>query len=196
MASLDSAFGSAAAWAAAGVGAYLVLGLVAAFTAQQARRPRPWADRLLLLYPRLLRTMLRTLAAGTLGIAAAGIPSPALAASPGDAGHPRPPLVAPERPAAEPFDWPSPDATPPPSTLRRPPSAPYVTVRHGDCLWSLAARSLGRGATPAAVAAAWPRWWAANRSVVGTDPDALRPGERLRVPSAPEAASATERSAS
>ena len=33
-------------------------------------------------------------------------------------------------------------------------------------------------------AAEWPRWWAANRDVVGDDPDLLRPGQRLVAPPA------------
>lgn len=57
-----------------------------------------------------------------------------------------------------------------------------VAVRPGDSLWTLAARHLGPGATAAQVAEAWPRWWAANRDVVGDDPDLLRPGQLLRPP--------------
>jgi nucleoid-associated protein YgaU len=57
-----------------------------------------------------------------------------------------------------------------------------VAVRPGDSLWTLAARHLGPGATAAQVADAWPRWWAANRDVVGDDPDLLRPGQLLRPP--------------
>jgi hypothetical protein len=59
---------------------------------------------------------------------------------------------------------------------------PVVTVRPGDSLWSLAAADLGRDATPAQIAAAWPRWYAANRGVIGNDPTLIRPGQRLRPP--------------
>jgi nucleoid-associated protein YgaU len=57
-----------------------------------------------------------------------------------------------------------------------------VVVHRGDSLWSIAARRLGPGASDAEVAAAWPRWYAANRAVIGPDPDLVLPGQRLRVP--------------
>ena len=57
-----------------------------------------------------------------------------------------------------------------------------VTVRRGDSLWALAARHLGAGASDAQVAREWPRWYAANRSVIGDDPDLLVPGRQLRPP--------------
>ncbi|GAA2489576.1 hypothetical protein GCM10009858_29590 [Terrabacter carboxydivorans] len=59
-----------------------------------------------------------------------------------------------------------------------------VTVRRGDSLWSVAARYLGSSATDAEVAREWPRWYAANRDVVGDDPDLLTPGQLLRPPDA------------
>ena len=55
-------------------------------------------------------------------------------------------------------------------------------MHRGDTLWSIAARRLGEGATDAEVAAAWPRWYAANRDVVGPDPDLLLPGQVLHAP--------------
>lgn len=57
-----------------------------------------------------------------------------------------------------------------------------VTVRRGDSLWSVAARHLGSSATDAEVAREWPRWYAANRAVVGADPDLIVPGEVLVAP--------------
>jgi len=57
-----------------------------------------------------------------------------------------------------------------------------VVVMAGDTLWAIAARHLGAGADDAEVAAAWPRWWEANRHTVGNDPDLLLPGQRLVVP--------------
>ena len=64
------------------------------------------------------------------------------------------------------------------------PSTAVVIVQPGDCLWRLAGRALGAAATPARTAAAWPTWWAANRSVIGDDPDLLMPGTRLVPPRA------------
>lgn len=59
-----------------------------------------------------------------------------------------------------------------------------VVVKAGDSLWGLAARELGPGATAAAVAARWPEWYAANRQVIGPDPDLIRPGQVLHIPAA------------
>jgi nucleoid-associated protein YgaU len=57
-----------------------------------------------------------------------------------------------------------------------------VTVRPGDSLWSIAAGELGPGARAGDIAVAWPRWWAANRALVGADPNLIHPGQRLRAP--------------
>lgn len=57
-----------------------------------------------------------------------------------------------------------------------------VVVRRGDTLWGIAARHLGPEASAAEVAEEWPRWYAANRAVIGDDPDLLAPGDRLRPP--------------
>lgn len=70
-------------------------------------------------------------------------------------------------------DWP---------TNRDPAHVRAVTVRPGDCLWDIAAHRLTHP-TSAHVAAAWPRWWLANRVLIGADPDLVRPGQRLRPPS-------------
>lgn len=65
-------------------------------------------------------------------------------------------------------------------------SRPVVVVAPGDTLWHLAAHSLRAAGDPApsaaAIAAAWPSWWAANRDAVGEDPDLLRPGTLLQAP--------------
>lgn len=80
------------------------------------------------------------------------------------------------------FDWPLPQSQPP----NRPrPSTAVAIVRPGDTLWAIARRHLPAGAGDAAIAAAWPRWYAANRSVIGPDPDLLLPGQRLVPPSNP-----------
>ena len=60
-----------------------------------------------------------------------------------------------------------------------------VVVARGDCLWDIAARALGPRAGNADIAAEWPRWYEANRGVVGADPDLIQPGMVLRPPALP-----------
>ncbi|MEU0095759.1 hypothetical protein [Kribbella sp. NPDC006257] len=55
-------------------------------------------------------------------------------------------------------------------------------VRHGDTLWGLAAAELGPDATDFAIAARWPHWYAANRTLIGPNPDLLHPGQVLHIP--------------
>lgn len=55
-------------------------------------------------------------------------------------------------------------------------------MQPGDSLWSITADHLPRGVDPARVARAWPRWFAANRAVIGDDPGLIRPGQLLHVP--------------
>ena len=110
-------------------------------------------------------------------------------------------------PGGAPLDWPAPPApviappapvfAPPTPATAAPTDAPPaadipaaetgpVVVQPGDSLWELAEHDLAaRGATPpsnAEIAHAWPAWWAANRDVVGDDPDLLHPGTRLTPP--------------
>lgn len=73
------------------------------------------------------------------------------------------PLAAPARPGAMPEE--------------------HYVVRRGDTLWDIAARHLGPAATAAQIAGEWPRWYAANRQVIGADPDLIRPGQQLAPPS-------------
>lgn len=62
-------------------------------------------------------------------------------------------------------------------------AAGEVVVQRGDCLWDIAARHLGPGASDAEVAIAWPAWHEANRALIGDDPDRLLPGQLLHAPS-------------
>ncbi len=73
------------------------------------------------------------------------------------------------------LDWPG---------LARVPSRPddTVVVRRGDTLWDIAAAHLPPAASDSRIAAAWPAWYAANRSVIGDDPHLVRPGQRLSPP--------------
>jgi nucleoid-associated protein YgaU len=65
-----------------------------------------------------------------------------------------------------------------------------VVVRRGDTIWDITARHLGPAATDAEIAQAWPAWFAANRDVIGPDPDRLQPGQRLSPPASPSGGSA------
>lgn len=69
------------------------------------------------------------------------------------------------------------------SPTSAPPTGSSVTVAPGDSLWLIAAQRLGPHATQAQIAHAWPDWYAANRTVVGRDPDHIEPGEHLTAPS-------------
>lgn len=118
-----------------------------------------------------------TAAAAQVSAPVAALPSPVW---PGTDATPAPPHRSP----------PAPRAAPPP----RPPAPQHshptpahdadrgAVVRPGDCLWLIAARRLGPGADPSDVAAAWPRWYAANRDRIGADPALIRPGQRLIAP--------------
>jgi nucleoid-associated protein YgaU len=153
----------------------LRLGLAAAATglvrgAGQASRALRRA--LLALRPGLARRVL----AASLGIAApAGSVAPAVAAA-------GPAVVEPVTTAARPH-----------ATRAGQPEV-YV-VRRGDTLWDIARRHLPAGAGPSRVARAWPRWYAANRGVVGPDPSLILPGQRLLVPGRRSAGTPTQQHA-
>lgn len=57
-----------------------------------------------------------------------------------------------------------------------------VVVKRGDSLWSIAARQLGPMASDVDIALHWPKWYAANRNVIGGDPGLLIPGQILQPP--------------
>jgi len=59
---------------------------------------------------------------------------------------------------------------------------PEVVITRGDTLWSVAAAHLGPGATNTLIADHWPRWYAENRDIIGSDPDLVRPGQILQPP--------------
>ncbi|CAM3575344.1 LysM domain-containing protein [Occultella aeris] len=61
-------------------------------------------------------------------------------------------------------------------------------VAPGETLWSIAAADLARDGstvTEADIAAAWPRWYAANAATIGADPDLIQPGQELVPPTNP-----------
>ncbi|MEV7136192.1 hypothetical protein AB0N24_25360 [Arthrobacter sp. NPDC093128] len=120
---------------------------------------------------------LTTAMVGGVGGAASISVLPATSAS-GDSLDPRwkpsAPVVGPGPLAAHPVR----------SARQQPASAAPVTVVAGDSLWSIAARGLGGSpASDVDVALEWPRWYQANRAVVGDNPDVLLPGQVLRPPS-------------
>jgi hypothetical protein len=57
-----------------------------------------------------------------------------------------------------------------------------VTVVAGDSLWQIAARDLGAFASDAEIAGHWPKWYAANKDTIGSDPQRLLPGQVLSAP--------------
>jgi len=90
-------------------------------------------------------------------------------------------------------DWASESALAAPTPTTMPTVQPVATaapttavrdyvVQRGDSLWSIAARHLGPDATAAQIAIAWPQWYAVNRQTVGPNPDLIKPGQRLVVP--------------
>ncbi|MCW2670124.1 MAG: hypothetical protein JWO27_2021 [Frankiales bacterium] len=113
----------------------------------------------------------------------APIPSPAGTAAP---AVPAPVAAVPTPSAAAVVAAPAParvqvrvDAHPRRSVV---PAPSEVVVHTGDSLWAIAQRELGTAATQRQVARAWPRWWSANREVIGDDPDVIHPGDRLTAP--------------
>ena len=60
-------------------------------------------------------------------------------------------------------------------------SVQYVIVA-GDCLWDIAARLIGPGASNAAVDHGWRAIYVANRAAIGDDPGLIQPGLVLTVP--------------
>lgn len=59
-----------------------------------------------------------------------------------------------------------------------------VAVLAGDTLWDIAAQAMGPGASDVEIAMQWPRWYEANRAIIGQNPDVLLPGQILQPPSA------------
>jgi len=54
-------------------------------------------------------------------------------------------------------------------------------VQVGDSIWSIAADRLGPNASVASVNAAWHQIYAANATVIGSNPNLLRPGQVLKL---------------
>ncbi len=156
---------------AVAAGRFLV-DVLAATAARVGRRDAPpWTGR-------AARTVAASLVAVLLGAGAAQ----ALDAPPSAGWLPDAPAAS-EAPhddvAAAPAGMP---ATRPAEPGARSAVAATHVVAPGESLWAITADALAEGATDAAVAEAWPRLYAANRDVVGTDPGLIHPGQRLRMP--------------
>jgi nucleoid-associated protein YgaU len=58
-------------------------------------------------------------------------------------------------------------------------SSHTVVVSPGDTLWGIAAQQLPVGASDRRISTRWQRVYAANRALIGPDPDVIQPGQRL-----------------
>jgi len=163
--------------------AWLMLGVGAALVVRIAHR-RGHAPQFAEALAR--RTLPRWAFALVAGSAVVLTPLAAQAAPPSPSLPPPSLPLSTAQPAAS---SPAPSGTAPAITraaAQRPPRHMTVVVRPGDSLWRLAREHVAAAhPTDRQVAAAWPRWYAANRAVIGTDPGLIRPGERLRVPQDP-----------
>jgi hypothetical protein len=116
-------------------------------------------------------------------LAACGVVLVSGALSPGVAAEgPR----HPGRGAAVLAGLPLPDRAVAPPLSVRPPGGSRagrsVVVRSGDCLWTIAERGLPARSSGAVIEARWRAIYAANRALIGPDPDLLMPGQRLLLP--------------
>jgi nucleoid-associated protein YgaU len=172
--------------------AALALGLVATTPGRAGATAR---TLLTSLTPKvLLRLVALATGAGVLGapaMAAAapiGTPSPATPIS--STARPLPAPTLPLTGTARSTPPPTPSAVPARSTEPAPPAGRSsdlrVVVAPGDSLWRIAERAEGPAQSPNRTAAEVGRWYAANRSVIGPDPDLIHPGLRLRPPTDPE----------
>lgn len=150
----------------------------------------------------LLPGAVHRLVAGSVGLgvllapvaACAGPTTPAAPAPSTASASLLPPTWPTDRPTVAPPVWPTEHVTRPPvrttaPATPRPAAAQQVTVRPGDSLWRIAAQRLGPGATAAEIDREWPRWYTGNRTVIGADPDIIRPGQVLRPPAGDPSAS-------
>jgi hypothetical protein len=168
-----SAGGTAVEAAAVLLGCLVLLRLVvragATALARGVHLMRHGARRVLLaLRPSIARRLLA---------AALGLVTPAALGAPGAAAT----VSSPERPML----------VPQPAPQTREHRGIHV-VRRGDTLWDIARRHLPAAAGPARIARAWPRWYAANRGVIGPDPSVILPGQRLLVPGRRSAGTPTQ----
>lgn len=189
-------------WLIAALVGYYVARVAVALLLLRVGRGRPRLQLAALrCAPAALRPVLRrTVAGGLLGVAltggtalAAGTPCPvpggsvpvldrAAVSCPAATAAPAPaPAEAPTPPAGTtpPQQPPADSTTAGASPTSAEPASTTYTVRAGDSLWEITAERLGRGASDADIAAAWPQLWNANRTAVGDDPNRIMPGTVL-----------------
>jgi LysM repeat protein len=180
------------------LGTGVLLGWLALTTALAlvAAVPSALGDRAARLTPVLVRSVVAAAVSGSIAVSSAA----AATATSGPGPQPRPTASASVAPAVTGLPDPGWTPAPPPPPPRPPTTHPgdvslvssagtpgaaaeeHVVVRRGDTLWAIAERHLGPAADPAEIAREWPRWYAANRAVIGADPDLLQPGQRLTPP--------------
>jgi nucleoid-associated protein YgaU len=194
----DVACGQVATAAIWLVAAWLALGLLVTAGSRLPGLPGRCAARASrLVLPRAVRALLAgsaglgvLLAPVAAGAAMTGSARPVVAAQHGwAASRPAASRSAPTVPSPTwPLDGAARPATPHSATRVPTPHVPAsqpseaVTVRPGDSLWLIAARRLGPRPPAARIAAEWPRWYAANRQVIGDDPTLISPGQVLHAP--------------
>ena len=163
-----------AGWAAWVLGLYLLAGLGAGAVASLRGMPGT-----LLPAPAVLRRLVDVLVGASATVVVVAM---APAAASADTGQPTATAATTQVPGA-PLDWPGLHAAGPARPTATTAHRDVEIVRAGDSLWSISQRQLGAAATPAQVAAAWPRIYAMNRRVIGTNPDLIHPGQQLTLPS-------------
>jgi len=136
--------------------------------------------------PTIVRRGLALAVGAGVGLAAAVLPAQAQSADPpADLGWVATQVVdASATQAGAPTEVPVATAQGTPAAAAGPTTPAEVTVRAGDSLWLIAAEHLPPDASAADIAAAWPQWYQANRTVIGDDPRQIYPGQILTSPSA------------
>ena len=155
------------------VGAGVCLGLALLTLASIMESALGWRPRALTALPAPVR---RFLAGAAATAAITGIAGPATA----DEAYPG---WTPTVPAVVTVEEPDPPVELHAESAAAAPHASHVhVVKRGESLWRITAQLLGPDATDAAIAAAWPAIYEANRTIIGSDPGLILPGQALTIP--------------
>ncbi|NUR04306.1 MAG: LysM peptidoglycan-binding domain-containing protein [Streptomyces sp.] len=103
-----------------------------------------------------------------------GAPNPNPVPIPTAPGAPPPVAPTPPPPAPTPAAAPPPPHIAPPPPRPAPSSGKTYTVVRGDNLWNIAKRFTGNGQN-------WKKIYADNKSVVGSNPNLIYAGEKLKI---------------